>query len=438
MAVTHKLSLNREILSLSMPAVIAMITTPILGLTDTAFTGHMGGAVYLAAIAIGGNVFNLLYWLFGFLRMGTSGLTAQAYGADNTHDSTISLYRSTALAIAIGIAITALQNPIIHLFGYFLKPDHETWAQALIYLHILAWGAPAVLITTSLTGWFIGMHSSRSAMWMSISIDVLNLATSTLLVVGCGMKIEGVAIGTLVAQWGGVAIGIWLVTRFKPDRNITLREILNYRAIKRFFTVNLDIFLRTLCLITVTLWFTRVGAMQGTVILAVNALLMQFFVMFSYFIDGVAYAAEAMVGHAVGARDSRRIVSVVKAVMKWGICIAVFFSILYLVTGNYIVPLLNDNPEVIAGATHFLPWIAAVPVVSVAAFMLDGVCVGATATRKMLLSMAVATGLFFTVYLIFVPRLGNHGLWLAFLVYLLTRSIVLWALKPYRITFNQS
>lgn len=417
--------IDRQIIALSVPAVIATITTPLLGLMDTAFTGHMGGAVYLAAIALGGNVFNLLYWLFGFLRMGTSGFTAQAYGAGDSHGTATALMRGLTVAVMLGAVIVILQRPIIGLFGMVMDPEADAWSEALTYLHILAWGAPAVLATTVMTGWLIGMNNTRAAMWMSIAIDVVNLAVSAGLVLGMHMKVEGVAIGTLSAQWAGVIIGAVMIARYKLSLRIGIGELFEKRAMKRYFSVNGDIFLRTLCLIGVTLWFTRAGAEQGTVTLAANAMLMQLFILFSYFMDGVAYAAEAMAGKAAGAHDDRGLRDVIGGVMRLGSLLALIFAVLYFTAGEWILELLSDDTGVTDAARDYLPWTVAVPIVSFRAFMWDGICVGTTMTRRMLLSMAVATLVYFIIYFTAVPCLGNHGLWLAFTAYLASRSAVM-------------
>lgn len=424
-------SIDREIFSLSVPAVIATITTPLLGLMDTAFTGHMGGAVYIAAIALGSNVFNLIYWLFGFLRMGTSGLTAQAFGSSDNRAVTLTLYRSAVIALTIGVAVIAMQYPILSLFQAAMCPDTDAWEQATTYVRILVWGAPAVMLTTTLTGWFIGMRSTKGAMWMSLTIDMLNIIVSLALVIGLKMKVDGVAIGTLTAQWGGMIVGIYILLRqFKPSREITLRDILDINAIKRFASINFDIFLRTLCLIAVTLWFTRAGATQGTLILATNALLMQFFILFSYFTDGIAYAAEAMIGTAVGANNRTDAHRILHAVMKWGGILGVIFSTGYLVGGDFLLSLLSDDAGLRSTASDYIVWIITIPIVSFAAFMWDGICVGTTSTRLMLLSIAVATIIFFALCHLLIPILGNHGLWLAFTAYLLARSLTLSLFRP--------
>lgn len=417
--------LHRDILALSVPAVIATITTPLLGLMDAAFTGHMGGAVYLAGIALGGNLFNLIYWLFGFLRMATSGLTAQAVGSGNVEEQWMVLYRSLAVALIAGVALIILQWPIAALYEFLADPAGDAWSEARNYFTILIWGAPASLATTAFSGWFIGMHRSSKAMWMSIAIDLANIAVTATLVLGIGMKVEGVAAGTLAAQYSGLIVAAVLARRRAAPARLSLRRLLVGSELRRFFSVSRDIFLRTLCVIAVTLWFTRAGAQMGSVILAANALLMQLFILFSHVMDGLAYAGEALVGSAIGRHDSRGLKATVRALLKWGFGAAIAFTALYFFCGEEVMALLSDDPGVRKAAGDFMPWAVTVPLVSFGAFIWDGVFIGATATRRMLLSMAWSTALYFAVYFLLRSFLGNDALWIAFLTYLFTRSITL-------------
>lgn len=288
-------AVNRKILALAIPSIVANITTPLLGLVDTAVTGHMGSAIYIAAIAVGGVMFNMLYWLFGFLRGGTSGLSAQAYGAGNSKETTLVLYRSLIVAVAVGASMILLQRPVENLLIWFLEPDAATAPLARQYFRILIWGAPAMLSTYALSGWFLGMQNSRMIMWTSLIINVVNIAASISLVYGLHWRIEGVATGTLTAQWTGLFAGLLFLRRYKLVK-VSLADILRPVELRRFFFVNIFVMLRTACMIAVTLWFTRAGASQGAVILAVNTLLMQLFLLFSYMMDGFAFAAEALTG----------------------------------------------------------------------------------------------------------------------------------------------
>lgn len=411
---------------MALPAVAATLTTPLLGLMDVAFTGHMGGPAYLAAIAIGGNIFNLLYWLFSFLRSGTGGITAQARGAKNPGEINEALFRSLLVSVGTGLLIIILQSPIESVFGWFMEADEVTWTLACKYFRILVWGAPAVLMSYTFTGWMVGMGSSKSALWMSLTINVVNLIASCIFVLGVHWRVEGVALGTLIAQWSGVAVGLPIALHLMPEgHRPTFAHLLLRERMKRFFSVNLDIFLRTVFLIAVTLWFTREGASQGPVILAANALLMQFFIFFSYFTDGLAYAAEAIVGRAVGAKDEYLRRDAVKRIMVWGTGVAFGFTIIYGFGGWGFINLLTADYGVQSAAADFMPWVIAIPFVGFAAFIWDGIFIGYLATRSLLYSMALSAVAYFLTLWLLKPYWGNHALWLAFIVYLATRSLIL-------------
>lgn len=414
--------MNRKILALAIPSIVANITTPLLGLVDTAVTGHMGSAVYIAAIAVGGVMFNMLYWLFGFLRGGTSGLSAQAFGAGNAKDSTLVLYRSLTVAVTVGLLMIILQYPVCELLVAFLEPDSATAPLSRLYFRILIWGAPAMLATYSLSGWFLGMQNSRMIMWTSLIINVVNIAASITLVYGFGWRIEGVATGTLIAQWTGVGAGLLFLRRYRLAR-VSLADILLPAQLRRFFKVNVFVMLRTACMIAVTLWFTRAGASQGAVILAVNTLLMQLFLLFSYMMDGFAFAAEALVGRYVGAHDGSSLRLCINRTFRWGVLLAILFTAIYFFSGEAFLRLLSSDAQVIAASGEYWLWAITIPFAGYAGFVWDGVYIGATLTRGLLVTMLWAMAVFFIVELTLYPLFGNHALWLAFILYLLTRGI---------------
>lgn len=415
--------LVKQILTLALPAVVSNITTPLLALSDTAIVGHMGSTVLMAAVAVGSTMFNLLYWLFGFLRMGASGLTAQAWGAQQLRQAHALLTRSLLLASVIGLLMIALQTPIADLLLGIIDAGSETRLAAMEYYRICIWGAPAVLCMASLTGWCIGMQDTRLPMYTSIFIVAFNILVSVTLVFVFGMRLRGVALGTLSAQWCGFLLCLLLALRRYGFVILRPREL--FEGILGFFRINGDIYLRTLCLVAVTLWFTRVGALQGPVMLAVNALLMQLFTLFSFFMDGLAFSAEALCGRYAGAGDAAMLRRTVRYLMAIGLALAAAFTLGYVCLGRDILALLSDEQQVLAMADRYLPWAMAIPLTGFAAFMYDGVFIGLTRTRAMLVSMAVATAVFFLIYSTLYPRLANHALWLAFLSYLLMRGVVL-------------
>lgn len=419
--------IHKEILALSIPAIVTNITTPLLGIVDVAIAGHMGSAVYIAAIAVGGTMFNMLYWLFAFLRMGTSGMTAQAYGARDFTATSHSLYRALIVALLVGLAIVAMQVPLGKGVLAFIDSGGEaTGNYAWRYFSICVWGAPAFLGTFALSGWFLGMQDSKASMWVSIVINMVNIAVSLLLVYAAEWGIEGIAVGTLTAQWVGFLTALVMCRREKYGlKRASFSSIFLWSQLKRFFSVNVDIFLRTVCLIAVTVWFTRMGAQQGAVTLAVNALLMQLFMLFSYFMDGFAFAGEALAGRFIGERNQLRLSDCVKALMLWGLAIAVLFTAIYALSGQGFLSLLSSDAEVIAASGEYFWWAVAIPFAGFVAFTWDGIFIGATLTRMMLLSMFSAAVVFFAIYQVLYPSMGNHALWLAFISYLVTRGITL-------------
>ena len=422
----NKTSINRQILALAVPSIIANITTPLLALVDTAIVGHMGSAMFIAAIALGGSVFNMVYWLFNFLRMGTSGITAQEYGRGTSGNTSETLTRSLLIALTVGVTLIVLRKPIISIAINFMDPDPATADIALTYCHILIFGAPALLASYSFTGWFIGMQNSRATMWISLLINVTNIVASLLLVYGLNFGIKGVATGTLTAQWTGAAAAFLMARhngyRIKRQGG---HPIFDRQKIKQFFSVNFDIFLRTICLIAVTVWFTRTGARQGTLMLSVNALLMQFFIIFSYLMDGFAFAGEALTGKSIGAGDKTLMQQTVRHLLGFGIGLSIMFSILYTIGGDTVLHILSNEDDVLQATRDFRWWVVTVPVAGFSAFIWDGIYIGATQTKWMLVAVFSAMIVFFATLKIAYPFMGNHGLWLAFISYLVVRGLIL-------------
>ena len=417
---------NREILQIALPSIVSNITVPLLGLIDAAIVGHLGAASYIGAIAVGGMLFNIIYWIFGFLRMGTSGMTSQAYGQKDEAETMRILARSMGVGMLIALALIILQYPIERIAFTLMKATPEVERLASLYFRICIWGAPAVLGLYSISGWCIGMQNSRFPMYVAITQNIVNILASLVLVYGFGMKIEGVAIGTLVAQYAGLLMAAWLWTshfkRLLPY--VQLQTLLAKGAIRRFFQVNRDIFFRTLCLVAVTMYFTSAGAAQGEVILAVNTLLMHFFTFFSYIMDGFAYAGEALVGKHLGANDRPALRQMVHQLFVWGIVLSLVFTLVYGIGGKVFLGLITNEQSVITASSAYFYWVLAIPLAGFAAFLYDGIFIGATATRWMLYAMSIATTAFFLIYYGFRGTMDNHALWLAFITYLALRGIV--------------
>ena len=418
--------INKRILQIAVPSIISNITVPLLGLIDVTIVGHLGAAAYIGAIAVGGMLFNIIYWIFGFLRMGTSGMTSQAYGKHDLDEVARLLLRSVGVGLLIAIILVTLQYPIRKLAFTFIQTTEEVERLATLYFRICIWGAPAMLGLYGFAGWFIGMQNSRFPMYIAITQNIVNIAASLCFVYLFHMKVAGVAWGTLTAQYAGFLMALLLWRRYYGGlkKHVAWHEVLKKEAMLRFFQVNRDIFLRTLCLVIVTLFFTSAGAAQGEIVLAVNTLLMQLFTLFSYIMDGFAYSGEALVGQYVGANNRLALYRTVRQLFIWGVGLSTGFTLLYFFGGKSFLGLLTNETSVIREAGNYFYWVLAIPLTGFAAFLWDGIFIGATATRQMFYSMLVASGSFFLVYYSLHEWMGNHALWLAFIVYLSLRGIM--------------
>ena len=416
---------DRQILKIAVPSIVSNITVPLLGLIDVAIVGHMGSAAYIGAVAVGSMIFNLIYWLFGFLRMSTSGLTAQAYGRRDLTEVTRILVRSGRIALLTAFAVIVLQLPLKWLMFWLMGPTPDVMPYATTYFHIVVWGAPAMLGLYSLSGWFIGMQNSRIPMFISIMQNVTNILVSLTLVYGFGMKIEGVALGTVIAQYVGLLIAIGLLKQ-NYGRLFRRFEVRGSRpeASSNLFAVNRDLFLRTVCLVGVNLFFTAASARQGAVVLSVNTVMLQLFLFFSYFMDGFAYAGEALCGRYRGADNTTAFRETLRHLFGWALAVTLAFTLLYIAGSMDIVCLLTDEVEVRHAARDYIWWVWLIPVAGAAAFIWDGVFVGITDGRGMLVATAVATVAFAVIYLLTKDTMGNDGLWLAQVVYLALRGLM--------------
>lgn len=417
---------SQRILHIAIPSIISNITVPLLGLIDVAIVGHLGSASYIGAIAVGGMLFNMIYWIFGFLRMGTSGLTAQSYGGHDLHEATRILLRSLVISLLLALALLLLQYPIRVVAFQLIDASPEVQQLATLYFHICIWGAPATLGLYGFSGWFIGMQNSRFPMYIAITQNIVNIAASLLFVFALGMKVEGVALGTLIAQYAGLLMAYLLWLRYyRPLRKyVGKQNLFGREAMQRFFRVNRDIFLRTLCLVAVTVFFTSTGAAFGDVVLAVNTLLMQLFTLFSYIMDGFAYAGEALTGKYLGAGNPKELKRTIRHLFGWGIGMSAAFTLLYGIGGQGFLGLLTNDATVISASGDYFLWVLAIPVAGFSAFLLDGICIGTTSTNIMLKAMVVAAGSFFLIYYGLHESLQNHALWMGFITYLALRGVV--------------
>lgn len=418
---------HKDILRIALPSIVSNITVPLLGLIDVGITGHLGKTSYLGAIAVGGMLFNVLYWMFAFLRMGTSGMTAQAYGRSDERDIRNIFARSLSIALLLSLAIIMASPAIRDAALAIISPEPEVASLAKVYFNICIFGAPASLCLFAVTGWLIGMQNSRIPMVVAIAQNVINILLSLYFVYVCGMKVDGIALGTVSAQWAGLIIALSLTYRTFRNRlvGIDMRTAFRRDDIVRFFSINRDIFFRTLCLIAIHFFFIAAGARFGTIELAVNTLLMQLFTLYSYFMDGFAYAGEALAGKAYGRNDIAEYRLTRRNLFVWGTAMAVVFTCLYAIFGKAFICLLSDDATVISCAHSYQHWTILIPLCSMAAFIWDGIYIGTTRTRSMLLSTFGGLLIFFLLYLLLSGTLQNNGLWIAFNAYLLMRGVIL-------------
>ena len=418
--------MNKRILGLAVPSIISNITVPLLGLVDVSIVGHLGSATYIGAIAVGGMLFSMIYWIFGFLRMGTSGLTAQAYGRRDLAEVILLFVRSLGIAFGLALLLIMLQYPILKVAFTLIDATPAIKDLASLYFRICIWGAPAVLGLYSFAGWFVGMQNSRFPMYIAITQNVVNIAASLFFVFVWNRGVAGVAMGTLVAQYAGLLMAslLWYGYYRRLWQKLNWKMLTDYETMRSFFILNRDIFFRTLCLVAVTTYFTSRGAEQGDIILAVNTLMMQLFTLYSYIMDGFAYAGEALTGRYVGAHNQADLRRMIRTLFAWGVGLALAFTLLYGIGGSSFLGLLTNEQEVLNASSDYFYWVLAIPLAGMAAFLWDGIYIGATASRQMLYSMLVASVSFFILQRIFQQQMGNHALWMAFIAYLFLRGLV--------------
>jgi MATE family multidrug resistance protein len=420
--------LNKRILKLAIPNIISNLSVPLLSSVDTAVLGHLPSPVYLGAIAIGSMIFNFIYWGFGFLRMGTTGLTAQVYGAKNNSEISSTLFRAVFISTILGISLIILQYPISYLSFYLIDGSTEVESLALKYFDIRIFAAPATLSLYALHGWFLGVQNSKYPLYVSLFVNILNIILNLTFVYGFEMNVEGVALGTVISQYLGVFLSVFLLYKYykKYISEFSYRIIIQKEKIKKFFKVNLDIFLRTLLLIFTISFFTAKSAEFNDEILAANFILLQLWLIVAYGVDGFAFAAESLVGRFKGAQDSFNLKKVIKYSFQWGIGLGIIVSLVYLFFNKQILALYTNQNNVIQIAQNFIIWIVIAPVINSISFIWDGIYIGATATREMLISMAVSTLIFFLpIYFITNDILGNHSIWLALTMFMVIRGLTL-------------
>ncbi|EPC02852.1 multidrug transporter MatE [Litchfieldella anticariensis FP35 = DSM 16096] len=416
----------RRIWLLAWPIILSNITVPLLGLVDTAVVGHLPDSRYLAGVTLGATLFSFLYWGFGFLRMGTTGLTSQAVGRENDTAVRNLLGQSLLMATVIGVSLILLSRPLI-TFGLWLLDGSEVATElAAEYAQIRILSAPAVLANYAILGWFLGQQNSRVTLAILVLTNSVNIVLDLAFVIGLGMTSDGVAWASMIADYTALAFGLWLVARqLHLLQGRFLRErILRLAAYGELWQVNAHLFVRTLGLLFATAFFTAQGASLGDNVLAANAVLLQFIMLTSYGLDGFAHAAEAVTGRAVGGRRWDEFGQAVRAAARLSLLTAGGAALVFALGGNLLIALLTNLPEVRAAAADYLPWMVAMPLIAVWSYLLDGVFIGATATREMRNSIFAGLAIYLPVWWLTQP-LANHGLWLAFFAFTMVRSATL-------------
>lgn len=422
---------HRDVWRIAAPMIISNVTVPLLGIVDTAVMGHLEHPRYLAAVAVGATIFSFLFLGLNFLRMGTTGLAAQAFGSGDANEQRTVLVQAVLVALAMAALLIILQVPVGRLAMALIAPEPDVVGPAWRYFSVRIWAAPAALANFALIGWFIGMQDTRRPLVLMLVVNLTNIALSLLFVIGFGYRTGGVAAASVIAEWAGLGLGLLLVMRMLPRETRTdWGRVKDPARIRRMLGLNANLLVRTLSLMFVFGFITAQGARFGTTVLAANAILIQFQYFMAYALDGFAHAAEALAGRALGSRDRGGFRRAVRLSLLWSLGVAAGFSLVYAAAGPAILSLMTDQPALRATAAAYLPWIVASPLISAWSFLFDGVFVGATWATSMRNSMLLSTfGIFVPFfYATQAAGLGNHGLWLAFLAFMAARGLSMGAI----------
>ena len=417
---------HARVLKIALPIVLSNATVPILGAVDTGVVGQMGEAAPIGAVGIGAVILATIYWIFGFLRMGTTGLAAQARGAGDWGETGALLMRGILLAFAAG-AVFIIAQAAVFWGAFALAPaSAEVEGLARSYLEIRIWGAPATIALYAVTGWLIAVERTRAVFLLQVWMNGLNIVLDLWFVLGLGWGVEGVAIATLMAEWSGLALGLWFCRdAFAGGQWRDWGRVFDPARLKRMMQVNGDIMVRSVLLTGSFTTFLFIGADLGDVTLAANQVLLQFVEITAFAMDGFAFTAEAMVGSAVGARSRSHMRQAAILTSQWGVATAVLLGLVFWIGGGWLIDLMSTSPEVRAAGRDYLLWAAALPLLSVASYMFDGIFIGATWTRDMRVAMIQSVALYVGALVILVPLMGNHGLWAALVVLNLARGATL-------------
>lgn len=417
--------MNRRILKLAVPSILANITVPLVGMVDIAIAGRLGNVAAIGAIAVGTMLFDLLYWNFGFLRIGTGGLTAQAYGRRDLHSAMQYFTQGFATAILSALLLIAIQWFFVEAAFTFIRPSEEVEGFARQYFFIRIWAAPATLSLFVFKGWFIGMQNTVSPMVLDIVVNVVNTLSSAYFALCTPMGIAGIATGTVIAQYTGLILAFVLLKKYygKLFYHINIKTDIRFRDMKRFYTINFNLFIRSLCFMLIYCGFTTIAAQYGDTELAVSTIIMKLLMLYSYFLDGFAYAGEALTGRYIGASDRFSLSKAVRILFLWAAGIAIVSTAAYSLGGEWMVGLMTSEETVITASRPYLFWLTIMPVFSCAAFIWDGIFIGATAAKAIRNSMIWAGIAFYACYFALFNNLGIHALYAAYFAHLLARDI---------------
>jgi multidrug resistance protein, MATE family len=419
--------MNRQILRLAIPNILSNLSVPMLGMVDTALMGRQDDPAYLGAVALGSMIFNFLYWGMGFLRMGTTGLTAQAYGQGDERGQFRLLLQALLVAMSAGLSFVLLQTPIERLAFWLIPGEEAVFALGREYYYVRIWAAPATIALYVFNGWFLGMQNARVPMILTIFGNALNIALDFYFVNVQGMAADGVALATVIAQYASLvlAVGFWLGLHRSLGQYLRSVQVLDPGSLRRFFSVNRDIFLRTVALIFAFSFFTAQSSGLDPLVLAANQILLQYLHLMAFGVDGFAFAAESLVGRFVGANDEASLRRVVRLLFRWGMGLGAAFSLLYLLGGEAMLRLFTDQEEVLTVARSYVGWMILLPISGAYAYLWDGIYFGATATQPMRNAMLLVTTLVFLPLALAAPYWGNHALWAALTLFMLARGISL-------------
>lgn len=420
--------MNKEILRLAIPNILTNITIPLLGMVDVYLMGHLESIHYLGGVALGSALFNFIYWAFAFLRMSISGLAAQSYGRVDNEEMAVVMQRGALIAAAGSLLLITFQMPLADLGLSILEGSPEVKDQARRYFAIRIWDAPASIMLFVFYGWYLGMQNSVYPMVIALTVNIVNIILSFVLVRLFGMDVDGVALGSVLAQYVGLILALilffkkyrWIIPYFTRKLSILLTNMSN------FLSVSTNIFIRTLFVILVFTFFTSKSAGIGDITLAANSVLLQYMLLFSYFLDGYGYAAEALIGKLFGARNRLKLSYSVHILLRWGLGFAIVFSAAYLILGETLLSLFTRQTEIIETGKQYLLWVVMMPLVSFLTYIYDGVFIGIGGSVQMRRSVVIAAVFFFFLpFYILFPYLGNHAMWLSMFLFMVVRSLYL-------------